>query len=396
LNNCFYEWISRLDLDGFGTQTDLQRGMLNVHFEQVNPWLPTFYIGMDIPSRVASPFRQDSSATGAQMEYDLMSRNNGYNTGRTGTGVGFVWEELPFFGIGRADASFVLGAQGTSEDGERRFTDKKDTMLYFRVDPFSRIKNPWLSGFSWSIGAYFCNNDDRAQSNPDDDLDNDINAACTRNRVQDHGPGGRQTLFDSGEDTIGRGLATFIHTGIRWIYGPYRLRAIMGFQNYSNRTTATASTSGLTDDAPAAISFSRRGNDNKARNFLIGHDLFVWSPKGLLTGSSSTPGSVLFGYHFERNNYVCGKGDQCGTSGHLGQFHRNRIILNEWDLWYFFMPGKSLGISWLWYDASNLRTKTTATGAGEVYQNLKGTSDLKRAGIGGDWMDVILGLRVNF
>src|SRR3990167_4178030 len=41
LNNCFYTWISRLDLDGFGTQTELQRGMFEVHFEQVNPWLPT-------------------------------------------------------------------------------------------------------------------------------------------------------------------------------------------------------------------------------------------------------------------------------------------------------------------------------------------------------------------
>ncbi len=172
LNNCFYEWISRLDLDGFGTNTNLQRGMVNVHFEQVNPLLPTFYIGMDIPSRASSPFRQGSGATGAQMEYDLLSRNNGNNTGRTGTGVGFVWEELPFFGIGRSDANIVIGSQATADDGERRFTDKKDVMLYYRVDPFSRIKNPWISGFSFSIGAWFCNNDDRANSDNDADGDN--------------------------------------------------------------------------------------------------------------------------------------------------------------------------------------------------------------------------------
>jgi len=136
--------------------------------------------------------------------------------------------------------------------------------------------------------------------------------------------------------------------------------------------------------------------DQKARNFLIGHDIYVWSPKGLLTGSSSTPGSVLAGYHFERNDYSCGHTRPLSRCASGSQFSRNRVILNEWDLWYFFMPGKSLGISTLWYDASNLRTKTTATGAGEVYQNLKGTSSFKRAGIGGGWTDVILGLRVNF
>jgi len=401
LNNCFYEWISRLDLDGFGTQTDLQRGMLNVHFEQLNPLLPTFYIGMEIPSRVATPFRQDSSATGAQMEYDLMSRNNGFNTGRTGQGFGLVWEELPFFGIGRSDASIVIGAQGTSEDGERRFTDKKDVMLYYRVDPFSRIKNPWLSGFSYSIGLYICRNDDRANSDNDVDGDNDINAACTRNRVQDHGPGGRQTLFDSGEDTMGRGVATFISTGIRWKYATYTLRVIGGFQNYTNRSTATTCAAAANPNpvctiGPLAANAAGAGVDQEARNFLIGHDLYVWSPKGLLTGSSSTPGSLLAGYHFERNDYRCGHTRGAAMCAVGAQFSRNRIIVNEWDLWYFFMSGKSLGISTLWYDASNLRTKTTAAGAGSVYQNLKGTSDFKRAGIGGDWVDVILGLRMNF
>ena len=31
---------------------------------------------------------------------------------------------------------------------------------------------------------------------------------------------------------------------------------------------------------------------------------FVWSPKGFLTGSPTTPGSILVGYHFERNDLV--------------------------------------------------------------------------------------------
>jgi hypothetical protein len=363
LNNCFYEWISRLDLDGFGTNTELQRGMLNVHFEQVNPWLPTFYLGMEIPARVAPPFRQGSGATGAQMEYDLLSRNNGINTGRTGNGWGVVWEELPIGNIipGRADLNYVMGCQGGCEDGASRGSDKKDHMLYFRVDPFSRVKNPWISGFSFAIANVFLHNDSGTVS------------GASRNRVQDHGPSGRQALFDSGAAAITDGMQHWVNPGIQWAYGPYTLRAVMGFMNYRDAN-------------------DNLGVDQKARNFLIGHDIFVWSPKGLLTGSTSAPGSVLFGYHFERNNNSCGHTRALVPCAAGNEFSRNRVIVNEWDAWYFFMPGKSLGISWLWYDASNLRS-----GAGNAQATLLDKSPGQTvAGRGGDWLDVILGLRVNF
>ena len=36
--------------------------------------------------------------------------------------------------------------------------------------------------------------------------------------------------------------------------------------------------------------------------FLIGHDLFIWSPKGFLTGDANTPGAILLGTHFERTD----------------------------------------------------------------------------------------------
>ena len=45
IDNCFYEVASRLDLDGWGTQSDLQRAQGLIHFENLNPWLPTLYFG---------------------------------------------------------------------------------------------------------------------------------------------------------------------------------------------------------------------------------------------------------------------------------------------------------------------------------------------------------------
>ena len=42
----------------------------------------------------------------------------------------------------------------------------------------------------------------------------------------------------------------------------------------------------------------------------------------------------------------------------LNQFHRNRILLREWDLWYVIAPRMNVGINVLWYDASNLTQPT--------------------------------------
>ena len=67
------------------------------------------------------------------------------------------------------------------------FTDRKDFNAYLSVQPFSQLKSVWLRGLTFEMGAWFCNADNRA-----------IDNGCDRYRIQDHGDGGRQTLFDSG------------------------------------------------------------------------------------------------------------------------------------------------------------------------------------------------------
>jgi hypothetical protein len=135
----------------------------------------------------------------------------------------------------------------------------------------------------------------------------------------------------------------------------------------------------------------------KGRVWLVGHDLFLWSPKGFLTGSANTTGSILVGTHFERTDVSIGcngsTGLDCDTfGGHIDQFHRNRILLREWDLWYFIAPRMSIGTSVLWYDASNLRV-----GNNQACDNLgicnQGNG---RNGKGGDWVDVFLNWRYTF
>jgi hypothetical protein len=132
--------------------------------------------------------------------------------------------------------------------------------------------------------------------------------------------------------------------GITWEIGPYRLRTMGAFFQ--------AEDGGFKPTTPpgsASVTGKKRGKD-----WLIGHDLFLWSPKGWLTGTANTPGAILVGTHFERTDVSCAT-PRCGSING-GQFHRGTYIIREWDLWYFLAPRMSIGGSLLWYDASNLTT----------------------------------------
>jgi hypothetical protein len=392
INNCLWEIEATLDMDGFGTgngknstntatSSILQRGAVQFHGEDLHPWLPTVQFGMEVQNaHGGSLARQGSSSTGAQAEYDLHTRNDGFNTGRAGQGIVLNWDDRSLKSIGipgrlrRFQVSMAAIAEG--DDGLASFTDRKDFNVYTSIQPFADLKNKWIRGLTFEYGSWFCNVDNRAQDN-----------GCSRYRIQDHGDGGRQTLFDTGSDTIGDGLHRAHGPGIVWNVGPYTFRAMGSFQQSEDRG-------------------GTRGK-KFAHSFLLGHDLFLWSPKGWLTGSATTTGSVLLGTHFERvdmgvdcngaSGIPCAAVVASGGSSLLNQFHRNRILLREWDLWYFIAPRMSVGMNVLWYDASNLRN-----GRNQAAHNLGVCSSGEiagggcRTGIGGDWVDVFLNWRYTF
>src|SRR5207237_9771602 len=103
VSDCLYEIETGRGLDGVGTgnaknstntgtSSILRRGVLWVHLEKFNPWLPTFYTGMDGPAAMSS-YRQGSSSTGYQLQYDLVSLNTGFTTERCGNGFGLNWDK---------------------------------------------------------------------------------------------------------------------------------------------------------------------------------------------------------------------------------------------------------------------------------------------------------------
>jgi hypothetical protein len=322
-------------------------------------------IGMDVSGASTSTLRQGSGSVGAQAEYDLHTANNGNNTGRAGNGIVLDWDDRSLSGIGipgrinRFQLSMAQIAEGN--DGLSSFTDRKDFNVFLGVSPFAQLKNKWLRGITFEGAAWFCNVDDHAAQN-----------GCSRYRVRDNSRAGRQTLFDTGSNSIGEGLHTAFTPGFGWQIGPYRLRTMGHFQR--------------SEDGDGAIGSATTPGKKRGDSWLIGHDLFLWSPKGWLTGSATTPGSILVGTHFERVNMSCTIAARC-TDANDGEFHRSHVLLREWDLWYFIAPRMSIGASFLWYDASNLTT--------EVQENL----DIRNTGVpgrGGEWVDVFLNWRYAF
>jgi hypothetical protein len=381
IDNCLYEIEMSWDMDGFGTgnaknstnsatSSILQRGVTHFHLENLNPFLPTVDIGGDV-STAFSLSRQGSSAVGTQMDYDLLTRNFGPNTGRAGWGYVFNWDDRSLSRIGIPGRigryEFAMASVNEGDDNLSSFKDRKSFVQYISLFPFAELKNKWIQGFMFEFGAWFCNIDQRQT----------VDNGCSRLRIQDNGDAGRQTLFDTGANSIGKGLATLLSPGITWEIGPYRLRAMGAFMqaadgDFSGCNTGPACTPNL------------RGK-KRAHDWLIGHDLNLWSPKGWFTGSANIPGTVLVGTHFERTDVSCDPPRCPPING--GQFHRGTYIIREWDLWYFIAPRMSIGGSLLWYDASNLTTT--------VQRNL-GVKHNGRVGGGGQWTDGNLNWRYQF
>ena len=393
INNCLWEIEATLDMDGFGTgnaknslntatSSILQRGAVNFHAENLHPFLPTVQFGMEVQNAFGSSLaRQGSSSVGAQAEYDLISRNNGFNTGRAGQGMVLNWDDRSLSGIGIPGriGKFQVGASsvGEADDGLSSFRQGfKNLNLYGNIQPFSQVKNKWISGLTFEGGNWFCNIDGRPQAQVDN--------GCQLFRIQDHGDGGRQTLITTGD--LGKGWRFTPGAGIVYNVGPNTLRL------------AFTTTGGGHDDG------GTRAN-KRERGWLIGNDTYLWSPKGFLTGSSTTPGSILFGTHFERAELRIdcngSSGIPCGATGIGGsitQFHRNRVLLREWDLWYVIAPRMSTGVNILWYDASNLDNRVGQAGynLGLCNKVNGGATTNCRTGKGGDWVDVFLNWRYTF
>ena len=154
-----------------------------------------------------------------------MSRNNGFNTGSSGIGIVFNWDDRSLSGIGIPGRitrfQLAYATPGKGSDNTFLFTDKRDLVAHFGIEPFSQVKNKWISGLRYEIGWFHCAVDDRAGAAN----------SCNRSRLREgeNGANSHTTIYDTGT-LVGRGRQDYINTGLQWTVGPYRFRGMLGIQ----------------------------------------------------------------------------------------------------------------------------------------------------------------------
>ena len=352
-DNCLYEIGWGLDMDD-GDIAASQTSRFVFNLDQINPWMPK--IEVSDKGNEAVSYVQRSSGSGAVMELtrDMLS-DSGYDTlSHAAIGIGWLNKK-----IGSGDfllwTEYRVGAgfnKNTNSD-----TDRKQFFLKVGTRPFSQIKNKWLRGLKVGLGWIAESKDDNS-------------AGGRRLRLRTDDRIGRIATMDANNIRGGDYYALF--PGLEWSVGPYTFRTEMARSKYNNESTSN-------------VAFNGNAVDGFA--WSLQNELFLWSPKGFLTGSSRTPNSLLFGWSFKRSDMDCGSGSDCtpGTStsstGHL--------IKREWDIWYFLRPGLSVGMWWNWWSTPNMPT----TLQGDVGCTSFGS---ERVGKNCDWHSVNAGLRANF
>jgi hypothetical protein len=149
----------------------------------------------------------------------------------------------------------------------------------------------------------------------------------------------RLDLIEVARDLDPESQRHYVAPGFGWKIGPYWLRTAYGWNKGEFVT----------------------GGDVKGWMWRIAHELFVWSPKGFLTGSENTPGSVMLFTGFERDNYRAANNGlrECGSGG--GDCTSAYASSANAGLWYLIRPGLRVG-----FEYGHYRVNKIGRGAGDL------------------------------
>jgi hypothetical protein len=307
---------------------------------------------------------------------------DGFGWGGDGShsGAGFAWEDLD---IGSGEYSLFLNWAAARQGDHQNFTndDRKGFMGYIGGKPFSKTKSKWIEGLEIGVGTQF-----HSQDRPENTFDAD---AAQEIRVRGAERRGRQVLFqptasnidaceaiddnsdgsDSCTQNFGHGFSWVVIPGVRWRVGPYMFRAVWLKTQFEGKQDGFRGVQGT--------------------GWTIDHQLFLWSPKGFLTGSQTTPHSVMASFGFERGDMECGLG--CDASPSAGSFHRNKFLNREVALWYWVRPSFGLGMWAHFWKADNTPVRSQV--ALGCKKNFTAATAGKGASRSCDWQTVNLGLR---
>ena len=356
--DCFYEVSHAMDYERAPRIANARDNEVAFHFEQWNPYLPLFSLGLRRGAGTTHLGR--SSGSDAKMEHNMLLGLGNFSGAGSHAGMGLHWNRVP---VGTGDASLFVNYGSSSNGTHMEFidSDRKTIKAFAGTRPFSKIKNKWIQGLEFGVGL---------QGGSVDRFDGTGDGA-----IETHEERGSQTLFEF--EDVGNGWSSIIVPGMKWRIGPYQLRG-----NWHGVRTEGR------DDGNRGI---------QGTGWNISHQIFLWSPKGFLTGSPSTAGSLLLGFDFERVDVECGVpgcsvAHDTVTAGN--SVSRITVLNREIGLWYWVRPGLSIGTWYHIWKAANTPVNT------QVAVGCKSNIDSAEAGKGSgrscDWWSWNLGMRLDW
>jgi hypothetical protein len=272
------------------------------------------------------------------MEHSIIIDGFAWGGDGSHAGLGVGWDEVD---IGPSKNWLFVNLATSRQGTHQEFVndDRKGLMTFIGTRPFGNTKNKWINGFEVGFG-YQAHSQDRPENLAGADGVSEIRVRNVERR-------GRFLLFqpDSGaipgngsDQNFGHGFSWVAIPGMKWTIGPYMFRAVWVKTQYAGKQDTFRGIEG--------------------QGWTIDHQIFLWSPKGFLTGSQTTPNSIMFSWGFERADMNCGRG--CDASGGNGSspFHANTVINRETALWWWIRPSFGLGMWHHWWTSSNTPVHT--------------------------------------
>jgi hypothetical protein len=252
-----------------------------------------------------------SSLVGGRNDFSLLSQGNGIVLGTQTRGIVLDWNSVP---LGMAEGRLHLGYAIFGQDAFAQLSnaniqnDNKAFSFGVGIKPFARVKNPWINRLELSFGGKIQN-----MSRSDGQAGFNIRTHFTRAQ--------RVTMIATAPRDGGWDYYT---PGLIWGYGPYTLVV-----------------SGQFDNSHANIGPRKdEGRLITGRGWKILNELWLWSPKGLFTGSPSI-GGIMLAPLFDRVDV-----DGGSAMANCGGCRSAHAINTGVALWYF--PGRPMnfGIQW--------------------------------------------------
>jgi hypothetical protein len=316
------------EVDGGADRSiQIQKGEFHVDFSKLNVYFPTLVLGLRASAFFSRHDTNWGSSTGGLFDRSMFQDGAGVGAGSQNNAIALNWNDVPILDTGTFLFQAIYSNQGliNEADLQRPNSDNRAAHLAFNLQPFSRTKDKWLRGIDFGVSYHLDQLGDSgkglAASSP----------ATTRNffRVRTT-ERQRLRLIELSRNAMGQRHLTMPHFG--WRVGPYWLRTSFG-HNKGEQVN---------------------GRGIEAWMWRISNELFVWSPKGFLTGSNTAPGSVMLFTGFERTNMRAADNGlrDCGTVG--GNCTSAYAYNNNVGAWYIVRPGLRVGAEYGFYHVNKI------------------------------------------